>query len=86
MNHKEYLTNDVINVKNASFVNDPAERAVMKFKKAITIYDIEDERKKIVSIMNVFNNNDLLYCKCIIIKLFLENFPKFLMSSCGLNP
>ncbi|OAF67031.1 hypothetical protein A3Q56_05241 [Intoshia linei] len=58
MNHKEYLTNDVTNVKNASFVNDPAERAVMKFKKAITIYDIEDEQKKIVLIMNVFNNKD----------------------------
>ncbi|OAF64734.1 hypothetical protein A3Q56_07559 [Intoshia linei] len=59
MNHKEYLTNDVTNIKNAFSVNDPAERALMKFKKAITISNIEDERQKIVSIINVFNNNDL---------------------------
>ncbi|OAF67269.1 hypothetical protein A3Q56_04998 [Intoshia linei] len=43
MNQKEYLTNDVTNVKNAPSVNDPAERTLMKFKKAITISNIEDE-------------------------------------------
>ncbi|OAF67374.1 hypothetical protein A3Q56_04883 [Intoshia linei] len=57
MNHKEYLTNDVTNVKNAPSVNDPVERASMKFKKAITISDIEDERQKICQFQRVHQFN-----------------------------
>ncbi|OAF68384.1 hypothetical protein A3Q56_03861 [Intoshia linei] len=50
--HDDYLNKNLHPVKNAPSVNDPAERALMKYKKSIQLLTDATQRQMIVSTLN----------------------------------